>query len=65
MTRPIILDCDPGQDDAVAFVEASPDPSPKSLYEDVYVKSPYIHAKSAEKDPAWKAAERIASLLVR
>jgi pyruvate dehydrogenase E1 component alpha subunit len=45
-------------DDAVAFVEASPDPSPESLYEDVYVKSPYIHAKSAEKDPAWKAAER-------
>src|SRR5688572_19291401 len=45
-------------DDAVAFVEASPDPTPESLYEDVYVKSPYIHAKSAEKDPAWKAAGR-------
>ncbi len=45
-------------DSAVAYVEASPDPSPESLYEDVYVKSAYIHAPSAEKDPAWKAAVR-------
>ena len=30
----------------------------ESLYEDVYVRSPYIHMKSAEKDPAWKASIR-------
>ena len=45
-------------DDAVAYVEASPDPSVETLYEDVYVRSPYIHAKSADKDPAWRAAEK-------
>jgi pyruvate dehydrogenase E1 component alpha subunit len=45
-------------DDAVAFVEASPDPSVETLYEDVYVRSPYIHAKSADKDPAWRVALR-------
>jgi pyruvate dehydrogenase E1 component alpha subunit len=45
-------------DDAVAFVEASPDPPVETLYEDVYVRSPYIHMKAAEKDPAWRAAER-------
>jgi pyruvate dehydrogenase E1 component alpha subunit len=44
-------------DDAVAFTEQSPDPTPESLYEDVYVRSPYIHAK-ADKDPAWRAAKR-------
>ena len=45
-------------DDAVAYVEQSADPAPETLYEDVYVRSPYIHQKSAEKDPAWKAAVR-------
>jgi hypothetical protein len=45
-------------DDAVAFVESSPDPTPESIYEDVYVRSPYIHMKAAEKDPAWRAAIR-------
>src|SRR5438128_277903 len=44
-------------DDAVAFVEQSPDPPVESLFEDVYVRSPYIHQK-AEKDPAWRAAIR-------
>src|SRR5262245_11077624 len=44
-------------DDAVVFVEQSPDPPPESLFEDVYVRSPYIHQK-AEKDPAWRAAIR-------
>jgi pyruvate dehydrogenase E1 component alpha subunit len=44
-------------DDAVEFVEKSADPPPESLYEDVYVRSPYIHAR-ADKDPAWKAARR-------
>jgi pyruvate dehydrogenase E1 component subunit alpha len=45
-------------DHAVAYVEQSPDPAPETIYEDVYVRSPYIHQKSAEKDPAWKAAVR-------
>jgi pyruvate dehydrogenase E1 component alpha subunit len=45
-------------DDAVAFVESSPDPTPESLYEDVYVKSPYIYAAAADKDPAWRVAVR-------
>jgi hypothetical protein len=45
-------------EDAVTFTEQSPDPAPESLYEDVYVRSPYIHMKSAEKDPAWQAAQR-------
>jgi pyruvate dehydrogenase E1 component alpha subunit len=43
-------------DDAVRFVEESPDPPVESMYEDVYVRSPYINMKAAEKDPAWKAA---------
>ncbi len=30
----------------------------ESLYEDVYVRSPYMHMKTAEKDPAWRAANR-------
>jgi pyruvate dehydrogenase E1 component alpha subunit len=45
-------------DDAVAFVEQSPDPPIETLWEDVYVRSPYINMKAAEKDPAWRAAER-------
>jgi pyruvate dehydrogenase E1 component subunit alpha len=43
---------------AVTFTEQSPDPPVESLYEDVYVRSPYIHMKTAEKDPAWRAAIR-------
>src|SRR5206468_1114501 len=45
-------------DAAVEFVEQSPDPPQESLYEDVYVRSPYIYMKAAEKDPAWAAAVR-------
>jgi pyruvate dehydrogenase E1 component subunit alpha len=45
-------------EDAVAFVESSPDPPVESMYEDVYVRSPYINMKAAEKDPAWRAAIR-------
>ena len=45
-------------EETVAFVEASPDPPVESMYEDVYVRSPYINMKAAEHDPAWKAAER-------
>jgi pyruvate dehydrogenase E1 component alpha subunit len=43
-------------DDAQRFAEQSPDPTPESLFEDVYVQTPYINLKSAEKDPAWKHA---------
>ncbi len=43
-------------DDAVAYTEQSPDPPPESLYEDVYVRSPYVYQRTAEKDPAWRAA---------
>jgi len=45
-------------DDAVKFADESPWPGVESLYEDVYVRSPYIHMRSAERDPAWKAAIR-------
>jgi pyruvate dehydrogenase E1 component alpha subunit len=45
-------------DAAVEFVEQSPDPPQESLYQDVYVRSPYIYMKAAEKDPAWAAAVR-------
>lgn len=45
-------------DECVRFSEDSPWPSVESLYEDVYVRSPYIHMRAAERDPAWKAAVR-------
>ncbi len=45
-------------DECVRFSEDSPWPTVESLYEDVYVRSPYIHMRSAERDPAWKAAVR-------
>jgi pyruvate dehydrogenase E1 component alpha subunit len=45
-------------EEAVKFTEASPTPSLESLWEDVYVRSPYIHMKAAEKDPAWRASKR-------
>jgi pyruvate dehydrogenase E1 component alpha subunit len=44
--------------EAVRFAEQSPWPPPETLFEDVYVRSPYIHAKSAERDPAWRAATK-------
>jgi len=43
-------------DDAVRYAEESPWPDPATLYEDVYVRSPYINAAAADKDPAWRAA---------
>jgi pyruvate dehydrogenase E1 component alpha subunit len=43
-------------DDAVTFADESPWPAPETLYEDVYVRSPYINARAAERDPAWRAA---------
>jgi TPP-dependent pyruvate/acetoin dehydrogenase alpha subunit len=45
-------------EETVAFVEASPTPPVETLYEDVYVRSPYINMKAAEKDPAWRTARR-------
>jgi pyruvate dehydrogenase E1 component alpha subunit len=42
--------------DAVTYAEESPWPTPETLYEDVYVRSPYIHTRGAERDPAWRAA---------
>jgi pyruvate dehydrogenase E1 component alpha subunit len=44
--------------EAVRFADQSPWPSPETLYEDVYVRSPYIHAKSADKDPAWRVSTK-------
>jgi pyruvate dehydrogenase E1 component alpha subunit len=42
--------------EAVRFADQSPWPAPETLYEDVYVRSPYIHHKAADADPAWRAA---------
>jgi pyruvate dehydrogenase E1 component alpha subunit len=42
--------------EAVRFADQSPWPSVETLYEDVYVRSPYINARAADKDPAWRAA---------
>jgi pyruvate dehydrogenase E1 component alpha subunit len=42
--------------EAVRFADQSPWPSVETLYEDVYVRSPYIHHKAADKDPAWRAS---------
>jgi pyruvate dehydrogenase E1 component alpha subunit len=44
--------------DSVRFADQSPWPTPETLYEDVYVRSPYVHAKAADKDPAWRAAAK-------
>ena len=43
-------------DEAVTFTEQSPFPGEETLFEDVYVRSPYINLSAAEKDPAWRAA---------
>ena len=43
--------------DAVTFAETSPWPTVEELYQDVYVKSPYIHAR-ADRDPAWRASQK-------
>ena len=43
-------------DEAVRYTEESGFPPLETLYEDVYVRSPYINMKGAEKDPAWRAA---------
>ena len=43
-------------DAAVRYAEESPWPDPQTLYEDVYVRSPYINGAAADKDPAWRSA---------
>ena len=43
-------------DEAQKFTEESPDPTPESLFEDVYVKTPYINIPGVQKDPAWRLA---------
>jgi len=45
-------------DESVRFAEQSPWPGHETLYEDVYVRSPYVNLRAAESDPAWKAAQR-------
>ena len=42
--------------EAVRYAEQSPWPAVETMYEDVYVRSPYIHHKAADRDPAWKAS---------
>jgi pyruvate dehydrogenase E1 component alpha subunit len=45
-------------EEAAKFAEESPFPPAESLYEDVYVRSPYMNAKVADRDPAWRAAAK-------
>jgi pyruvate dehydrogenase E1 component alpha subunit len=45
-------------DAAVTFVEESPVPTADALFEDVYVRSPYVNLKAADKDPAWRLSVR-------
>ena len=45
-------------EDAARFALKSPWPETQTMFEDVYVRSPFIHAAAAEKDPAWRAALR-------
>ncbi len=45
-------------EEAARFAEESPFPSEDTLFEDVYVRSPYMNMKAAEKDPAWRATVR-------
>ena len=40
--------------ESVRFADQSPWPTPDTLYQDVYVRSPYIHHPAADKDPAWR-----------
>jgi pyruvate dehydrogenase E1 component alpha subunit len=43
-------------DAAVRFADESPWPPAETLFEDVYVRSPYVHERAAASDPAWRAA---------
>jgi pyruvate dehydrogenase E1 component alpha subunit len=42
--------------EAVRYADQSPWPPVETMYEDVYVRSPYIHHKAADRDPAWRAS---------
>ena len=42
--------------EAVRYADQSAWPAVETMYEDVYVRSPYIHHKAADRDPAWKAS---------
>jgi pyruvate dehydrogenase E1 component alpha subunit len=44
--------------DASIFALKSPWPAPETMFEDVYVRTPFINAAAADKDPAWRAASR-------
>jgi pyruvate dehydrogenase E1 component subunit alpha len=43
-------------DESAKFAEESPFPAAETLFEDVYVRSPYMNMAAAEKDPAWHAS---------
>jgi pyruvate dehydrogenase E1 component alpha subunit len=43
-------------DESARFAEESPFPGGETLFEDVYVRSPYMNMAAAEKDPAWHAS---------
>jgi hypothetical protein len=45
-------------DECVTFSDESPFPSPEALYQDVYVRSPYINMKAAEKDPGMEGVDQ-------
>ena len=45
-------------EESARFADHSPAPAVETLWEDVYVRSPYVNMRAAEKDPAWKAAQR-------
>ena len=42
--------------EAVRYADQSPWPPVETLFEDVYVRSPYVHHEAADRDPAWKAS---------
>jgi pyruvate dehydrogenase E1 component alpha subunit len=42
--------------ECVRYADQSPWPAAETLYEDVYVRSPYINHAAADRDPAWKAS---------
>ena len=43
-------------DESARIALTSPPPAGESIYEDVYVRTPYVNMRAAEKDPAWRAA---------
>jgi pyruvate dehydrogenase E1 component alpha subunit len=42
--------------EAVRYAEQSAWPAAETMYEDVYVRSPYINHAAADRDPAWRAS---------